>query len=168
MLGARKSLQTAMPGIAIDAAVSRYPGAFLGPLKRFEKANKLAPTVVLHPGTNGVLPESMMREMLDIVKAHPRVVLVNDNMPRTWRNPNNNVIDEVVPDYPNVVLVDWYKASQGHSDYFVSDGVHLTPKGAKAYAQLIKDAATAPASSAPAAVAPAPTASPHVRSAQHA
>ncbi|MDO8732480.1 MAG: acyltransferase family protein [Actinomycetota bacterium] len=145
MLGARKSLQGAMPGITIDAAVSRFPGAFIGPLKRYEKANKLGSTVIVHPGTNGVLPESMLREMLNILKPHARVVLVNDNMPRTWRNPNNNVIDDVAKDYPNVVLVDWYNASHGHPEYFVSDGVHLTSKGAATYSQLLKNAAEAPA-----------------------
>ena len=145
MLGARKSLEQAIPGITIDAAVARFPGAFLGPLKRYQAANKLGSTVIVHPGTNGVLPESMLREMLDILKTHDRVVLVNDNMPRTWRNPNNNVITNVVKDYPNVVLVDWYTASHGHPEYFVSDGVHLTSKGAAAYAQLIKAAAEAPA-----------------------
>lgn len=145
MLGARKSLQSAMPGISIDAAVSRYPGAFIGPLKRYQAAHKLGSTVIVHPGTNGVLPESMLRQMLDILKPHARVVVVNDNMPRTWRNPNNRVIDEVVRDYPNVVLVDWYAASKAHPEYFVSDGVHLTTRGAKTYAQLIKKAAEAPA-----------------------
>jgi CTP:molybdopterin cytidylyltransferase MocA len=147
MLGARKSLQSAIPGISIDAAVSRFPGAFIGPLKRYEAAHKLGSTVILHPGTNGVLPESMLRQMLDILKAHARVVLVNDNMPRTWRKPNNRVIDEVAKDYPSVVLVDWYAASKGHSEYFVSDGVHLTTKGAATYAQLIKKAAQTPSAS---------------------
>ncbi len=149
MLGARKSLESAMPGITIDAAVSRYPGAFIGPLKRYQAANKLASTVIVHPGTNGVLPDWMMRQILDILKPHARVVLVNDNMPRTWRNPNNSVIGNVAQDYPNVVLVDWYAASQGHPEYFVSDGVHLTSKGAAAYAQLIKNAAEAPAKTTP-------------------
>ncbi len=145
MLGARKSLQGAMPGITIDAAVARYPGAFIGPLKRYQAANKLGSTVIVHPGTNGVLPESMLREMLDILKPHARVVLVNDSMPRTWRNPNNRVIADVARDYANVVLVDWFAASQGHPEYFVSDGVHLTSKGGATYARLIKDAAEAPA-----------------------
>jgi len=140
MLGARSTLKQVIPGTKIDAAVSRFPGAFIGRLKRYVAADKLAPVVVLHPGTNGVLPESMMRQMLDILKDTPRVVVVNDNMPRTWRNPNNDVIDKVVPDYPNAVLADWYAASKDHPDYFVSDGIHLTSKGAKAYANLIRKA----------------------------
>ena len=51
-----------------------------------------------------------------------------------------HVIDKVVPDYPNAVIADWYAASKDHPEYFVSDGIHLTAKGAKAYAQLIKKA----------------------------
>ncbi|HDG3755901.1 TPA: hypothetical protein PFN90_000376, partial [Staphylococcus aureus] len=29
----------------------------------------------------------------------------------------------------NVTLIDWYKRSQGHSEYFAPDGVHLEYKG---------------------------------------
>ena len=79
--------------------------------------------------------------MLDILKDTPRIVVVNDNMPRTWRNPNNDVMAAVVPDYANAVLVDWYAASKNPPEYFVSDGIHLTAKGARAYARLIKKAA---------------------------
>ncbi len=39
--------------------------------------------------------------------------------------------------YPNkAVLVDWYAASAGHPEYFW-DGIHLTPRGARAYTDLI-------------------------------
>ncbi|MBK9738630.1 MAG: acyltransferase [Actinobacteria bacterium] len=141
MLGARTTLKDTIPGTRVDAAVSRFPGAFIGRLKKYVAKDALADVVVLHPGTNGVLPESMMREMLDILEDTPRVVVVNDNMPRTWRDPNNEAIDAVVPDYPNAVLADWYAASKDHPEYFVSDGVHLTAKGARAYARLIKKSA---------------------------
>ncbi len=141
MLGARTVLKEAIPGTKVDAAVSRFPGAFIGRLKKYVARDKLADVVVLHPGTNGVLPEDMMRDMLDVVKDVPTVVVVNDSMPRSWRAPNNKVIDKVVPDYPNAVLVDWYAASKDNPEYFVSDGIHLTPKGARAYAKLIKSAA---------------------------
>ena len=62
-------------------------------------------------------------------------------MPRTWREPNNNVMADVVPEYPNAVLADWRGVSVDHPEYFASDGIHLTEKGAKAYADLIKQAA---------------------------
>ncbi len=141
MLGARDTLKSVIPGTKVDAAVSRFPGAFIGKLKRYVASDRLAPVVVLHPGTNGTIPEDMMRQMLDILKDTPRVVVVNDQMPRTWEQPNNKVIAKVVPDYPNAVLADWNKASADHPEYFVSDGIHLTSKGARAYAQLIKKSA---------------------------
>jgi hypothetical protein len=141
MLGARDTLKQVIPGTKVDAAVSRFPGAFIGRLKRYVKNDKLADVVVLHPGTNGVLPEDMMREMLGILEGTPLVVVVNDNMPRSWRDPNNKVMARVVPEYDNAVLVDWYAASKDHPEYFASDGIHLTSKGAKAYASLIKKAA---------------------------
>lgn len=144
MLGARQTLKDAIPGTKVDASVSRFPGAFVGRLKKFTKREKLAPTVVIHAGTNGVMPEDMFREILDIVQDVPRVIVLTTNMPRSWRAPNNKVIKNVVPDYDNVTLVDWYKESKDHPDYFVSDGIHLTSKGARAYAASIKRAVEAP------------------------
>ncbi len=141
MLGARGALRSTIPGIKIDAAVARYPGAFLGRIKKIRAAGLLADTVVLHPGTNGVIPESIMRQMLDLLKDRKRVVVVNDDVPRTWNEANNDVISAVIPDYPNAVIADWKSASKGHPEYFVSDGIHLTALGARTYANLIKKAA---------------------------
>ncbi|MFM7145229.1 MAG: hypothetical protein ACKOW5_02725, partial [Actinomycetales bacterium] len=109
--------------------------------KKLKKREKLAPIVVLHPGTNGVLPASILRDMLDPLVDTATVIVVNASVPRTWEQRNNQVVNEVIKDYPNVVLADWKSASQDHPEYFVSDGIHLTGKGAKAYAQLIKQAA---------------------------
>ena len=152
MLGAREVLQEVIPGTRVDAAVSRFPGAFVGRLKRYANKDRLAPIVVIHAGTNGVMPEDMLREILDIVSDSPRVIVLNTNMPRSWEEPNNKVIRTVVPDYPNAVLIDWYAASKDHPEYFTSDAIHLTAKGARAYAKLIKaevDKASASASPAP-------------------
>jgi peptidoglycan/LPS O-acetylase OafA/YrhL len=140
MLGARQALKETIPGTRVDAEVSRMPGAFIGPLKRYVARGKLAPIVVLHPATNGVLPEDMFREMLTILKDVPRVVVVNSHMPRSWRDANNAVINKVLPEFGNAVLADWEGASDGKDDYFVSDGIHLTQSGAKAFAEIIKRA----------------------------
>jgi len=154
MLGSREALRSAIPGIRIDAAVARFPGAFLGRIKKLRAANLLADTVVLHPGTNGVIPESMMREMLDLLSDRERVVVVNDNVPRSWTDENNSVVSKVVPDYPNAVIADWKSESKAHPEYFVSDGIHLSAVGGRAYANLIKKAANlTPTSPSPSASA---------------
>ncbi len=141
MLGARSTLVDVIPGARVDASVSRFPGAFTGRIKKLKAKDKLADIVVLHLGTNGVLPEDMLREQLDLLTDTERVVIVNSSVPRSWEKPNNEVIDDVVKDYPNAVIADWHAAADGHPEYFVSDGVHLTAKGARAYAKLIKKAA---------------------------
>ena len=140
MLGARNAIYDAIPGSKVDAAVSRFPGAFTGRIARTKNHGRLADIVVIHAGTNGVMPESILRAMLDQLTDRKKVVVVNTAVPRSWRGPDNAVIDAVAPDYPNVVVVDWNSAAKGHPEWFVSDGVHLTGAGAKAYAELIKKA----------------------------
>jgi hypothetical protein len=56
--------------------------------------------------------------------------------------PNNELIERIVPEYPNVVIGDWYAASKDNPEYFVSDGVHPQwPKGIKTFVKVITDAA---------------------------
>lgn len=138
VLGARKAIADAIPGARIDASVARMPGAFVGPIKRLVRKDRLAPVVVVHPGTNGVLPESILRDILTPL-ADYRVVLVNSDMPRPWRKANNATIDAVAQDYPNVTVADWYALSKDRDDWFVSDGIHLTKAGAAAFAALLKE-----------------------------
>jgi len=140
MLGARTSLQAAIPHMNIDAAVSRFPGAFIGQVHRLRKAGLLAPVVVIHAGTNGVFPEPMMRQLLNALADRRTVVMVNDAVPRAWNDPNDATIASVIKDYPNAVLADWSSVSNGHPEYFVSDGVHLTGIGGRRYAAMIKHA----------------------------
>ena len=139
VLGARNSIETSVPGTSIDASVSRFPGGFIGRVKKLSKRDLLADTVAIHPGTNGVMPESMLRDLLDQLTDYPRVILINSSMPRSWEKPNNATIDKVAPDYPNVVVADWKLTSKDRPDFFVSDSVHLTKKGAQAFAKLIKE-----------------------------
>ena len=141
VLGARNAITDAIPGAKVDAEVSRMPGAFTGRVKKLNRRDKLANIVVLHPATNGVLTEEIMRNTLDPLSEYERVVVVNASVPRSWEKPNNRIIKDVVTDYPNVVMADWNDAADGRGDYFVSDGVHLTPTGAAAFADLIKQSA---------------------------
>jgi peptidoglycan/LPS O-acetylase OafA/YrhL len=141
VLGARSAITEAIPGARVDAEVSRMPGAFTGRVKRLDRRDKLANIVVLHPATNGVLTEEILRNTLDPLSNYERVVLVNASVPRSWERPNNAIIRNVLPDYPNVILADWNSLAAGKREFFVSDGVHLTRQGATAFAGLIKDSA---------------------------
>lgn len=141
VLGARNAITDAIPGARVDAEVSRMPGAFTGRVKKLNRRDKLANIVVLHPATNGVLTEEILRNTLDPLRDYERVVVVNSYVPRSWEKPNNRIIKDVITDYPNVVMADWNQVADGQRNFFVSDGVHLTPAGAAAFADLIKDSA---------------------------
>lgn len=140
VLGARDAITDAVPGTRVDASVARMPGAFVGRARKLAARDRLAPVVVVHPGTNGVLPESILRDILEPLRDY-RVVLVNSRMPRSWRQANNAVIDAVAPEYPNVVVADWAARSAGQPGWFVSDGIHLSAEGARQFAALIKEKA---------------------------
>ena len=140
LLGAADEVRGTIKGARIDAAVARMPGAVRGRVRSLAEKDHLADTVVIHTGTNGVIPEEMMRDMLTMLKDYPKVVVVNTSVPRTWSRPNNKVIESVTAEFPNASVTDWNAISDGHPEYFVSDGVHLTSSGQKAFARLIKEA----------------------------
>ncbi len=41
-------------------------------------------------------------------------------------------MSDVAKEHDNVTLIDWYKRSEGHSEYFAPDGIHLENAGIKA------------------------------------
>ena len=142
MLGARVTLQRVIDGTQIDAEVSRQAWTVLSRIRDLSKKGLLTPTVLIHTGTNGTISEDDLRRMLEILSDRDLVVVMNTSVPRSWEEPNNEVIAAVVPDYPNAVIADWWGISQGHREYFVSDGVHLTGDGMHAYAGLVEELMT--------------------------
>lgn len=138
MLGVADQLMAKIDGSRVDAEVSRQASGVLERIQKLSKKGLLAPTVVIHTGTNGVVTEDQLREMLDILSDRERVVVVNTNVPRSWMEPNNALIAAVVPDYPNAVIADWYTVSEDNPEYFVSDGTHPQwPSGIKAFVREI-------------------------------
>jgi peptidoglycan/LPS O-acetylase OafA/YrhL len=138
MLGVASQLMAKIDGSKVDAEVSRQASGVLERVKRLSRKDLLAPTVVIHTGTNGFVTEDQLREMLDILSDRERVVVVNTNVPRSWMEPNNELIARVVPDYPNAVIADWYAVSEDNPEYFVSDGIHPQwPSGIKAFVREV-------------------------------
>jgi hypothetical protein len=139
MLGAVQPLQQEIPNLAlIDARGSRQPAEAIAVLRHLRAAGKLGNVVVVHVGNNGPFTAEQFDEMMGVLSGSRRVLVVNTTVPNGYsRVPNNKVLADGARRYPNrVVLVDWHAASAGHPEYFW-DGLHLTPPGARAYADLI-------------------------------
>ena len=137
MIGAAGELNRALDNPAIQADVGLQAADAIAILKRRRAAGQLGDVVVVHIGTNGTFTAEQFDEMMRVLADVPKVVFVNVKAPRPWEQPNNDMIAEGVPRYPNAVLVDWHAASANRPELFVEDGVHLQPEGQRLYADLI-------------------------------
>ena len=75
-----------------------------------------------------------------IADKNVQVVLVTVHTPNSWMDDSNRNIKGMLNQFDNVRIADWEAASDGHREYFVYDGTHLTTEGIKAYVQTIRDA----------------------------
>jgi hypothetical protein len=120
----------------VDAKVSRQFWDSTVVLAEYEKAGLLPPTIVVHMGTNGAFSDSQFDDLMHTA-GNRQVFFVNAREPRTWETEVNDRLAADVPKYKNAHLLDWHKFSGSHSDWFVSDGIHLSGVGAKWYAEFI-------------------------------
>ena len=142
MLGAVPHLTQAVPGISVDASVSRQVSAGIALLSSWRSSGFLNDVVVVHLGTNGTFTSSQFDQMMGVLSDVRLVVFVNVKVPRSWEGGNNSVLASGTARYGNAVLVNWYAAS-AVTGVFGSDGIHLTGQGASLYAGLIAGAIAA-------------------------
>ena len=133
LLGSSAMLKATLAGAQVYATMGWQASDVLKQLQTLADAKRLTPVVLVHLGTNGYITENQLRNILSLLSDRKRVILVNTRVPRRWMEANNALIDRVIADYPNVVLVNWRDASDGEPDYFISDGVHLTDIGQRAF-----------------------------------
>ena len=138
MLSAATALQGAVPGVQIDAEVSRQVGVALWVLQSWQAGGQLGDAVVVHIGNNGVFTSEQFDALMQALAGVPRVFVLTVKVPRPWEAPNNAVIVEGIARYPNTRLIDWHAASVDHPEFFWDDGIHLRPEGAAVYAALVR------------------------------
>jgi hypothetical protein len=137
MLGAAREMQRVMPGLTVDAKVSRHMGAAIDILRQRRQTSPSDQFVVIHIGDNGFIKPGQFDELLQLVKDVPRVIVFNLKEPRRWEEANNLIITDTVRRYPNAVLIDWRSIGLAHPEYFGKDGIHIGTAGARAYTLLI-------------------------------
>lgn len=137
MLGAVQAMEADIPGVVVDAAISRQTSTAIELLRARSAAGQLGDVVIVHMGNNGTFSASQFDSMMDVLADVPRVVFINVKVPRAWEAPNNAVIADGVRRYPSTVMVDWHTVGTAEPDFFWDDGIHLRPEGAASYAALI-------------------------------
>ncbi len=138
-------LQSALPGIVIDAQVGQQLYLVQGMVGQLKAEGFVGNRLILELGTNGPYTAGQLVTLLDSLGPMQRIVLVNTHVPgQLWQQEVNDTIASVAQSYPNTVLVDWNAASAGCPQCLYPDGTHLDPVGAKYYASLLVSALEAP------------------------
>jgi hypothetical protein len=144
MLDYQDSLQTSIPGINVNAAVSRQWSDGESILQTLKADGQLGADVIVALGTNGPITDTDFDDMMAILGGASRVVFVNVHVDRPWQDPNNAVLANGAARYPNVVIADWATLALQNPQWFGADGTHLAidGPGAQALASLIASTLT--------------------------
>jgi lysophospholipase L1-like esterase len=134
MLDYQSALQTDIPGIAVDAAVSRQWSDGVQILEELKASGQLGAEVIVALGSNGPVTAGDLDAMMQVLSGASRVVFVNTHVDRPWQDPNNAVLANGATRYPNVVVADWATLAAQNPAWFGSDGTHLPIDGAGAMA----------------------------------
>jgi hypothetical protein len=139
MLDYQTPLETDIPGVTVDASVSRQWQTGEAILAQDKASGALGAEVIVALGTNGPITDADFDAMMSILNGASRVVFVNVHVDRPWQDPNNAVIANGASRYHNVVVADWATLATQNPGWFGADGTHLAINGpgAQALASLI-------------------------------
>ncbi len=139
MLDYQDPLKNSIPGINVEASVSRQWSEGESILETLKADGQLGGEVIVGLGTNGPITDSDFDNMMSILGGASRVVFVNVHVDRPWQDPNNAILANGATRYPNVVVVDWATLAAQNPQWFGADGTHLAidGPGADALASLI-------------------------------
>jgi hypothetical protein len=129
MIDYQAPLQADVPGIDVEASVSRqwYTGVSL--LQQLKSAGQLGAEVVVALSTNGPITDADFDQMMSVLQGVSRVVFVNIHVDQPWQDPNNEVLAQGATRYPNVVIADWATLADQNPSWFGPDGTHLAIDG---------------------------------------
>lgn len=119
----------------IDAEIGRTAYAINPILYRLDNKGILGNVVVINCGANGDCPDYIKDEIMSTLQDKQVFWVTTSN------NYSANIsIVNYAEKYDNLHIIDWGSISEGHSEYFDGDGIHLSQEGKKAYSQTVLDA----------------------------
>ncbi|HET9896969.1 MAG TPA: acyltransferase family protein [Streptosporangiaceae bacterium] len=138
MLASASELAGAMPGIYIDAQVSRAMIAGVVLVQDLAASKRLRQVLVVGLGTNGPITLDQISQLRAAIGPSRWLLLVNTFVPRSWESEVNTTIKAAARRYPNVLMINWHNAIEHHTNLLWSDGIHPMPIGGKYYAKVVK------------------------------
>ncbi len=139
-LAAAPALQEQLPGIVIDAEVSRSIRVAPGVAGQLDSQGLLREYVVVALATNGTIREVDIENLLDALGPDRRIVLVTGFGPEysDWIGEANGEIAEAAAAHPDRFRVaDWGAVASAHQDLLAGDKVHPGAEAGALYTQEI-------------------------------
>jgi peptidoglycan/LPS O-acetylase OafA/YrhL len=143
MLASAGGLLGRLPGIQIDAAVSRSMWAGDDIVAALAAQGALRDYVVVGLGTNGPVDAGALQTLYDALGPSRTLVLVSAFAPRDWIAGVNAELTSFAASHPRVVVADWSTAIAPHLDMLAGDQIHPGPTGGGIYAATVADAVDA-------------------------
>ena len=141
-VAAAPSLEASLPGVAVDAEVSRSVYAAQSVLETADAAGA-RPCVVVSLATNGPVETSQLDSILEYLGSTRKLVLVTGYGPArtTWIPEADETIRAFAAAHPDQVAVaDWEAAISAHPELLYDDQIHPLPEGGDLYAQTVANA----------------------------
>ncbi|MFK4115854.1 acyltransferase family protein [Microbacterium sp. NPDC006705] len=140
MLASAPGLLQAMPGIEVDAEVSRSLWAGARIIDGLAASGELREYVVVGLGTNGPVSTEALQSIVDAAGPDRYVILVSAYGPRDWIPGVNSDLTAFAASHPRVAVADWSQAISGHDDLLAGDQIHPESAGGDIYARTVKRA----------------------------
>ena len=137
MLASAPQLQHALPGISIDAQVSRQASVGVSIVQHLAATGGLRPVLVFGLGTNGSFTMGQVRQLRAAIGPQRKLVLINNYEARPWEAGDNHVIAAAARRFRNVVLANWHAVIEHRTGLLWPDEVHPRPAGARLYARVV-------------------------------
>ena len=136
MLTAIDALYETFPNGYFDARFGRtiYEGKSI--TASLSEQNTLGDVVVFSLGTNSYIEEADVEELISYCGDRPTFWLTTYGV----SNDSNEKTRNAIASHEKAYMVDWETLALEHyGSYILADGLHPTPEGSAAYAQLIHD-----------------------------
>ena len=142
MLDAQPNLEADIPGIDVEAQVSRQWDEGVALAQELKSEDRLGATVIIDLGTNGPVTPEQFTTMMNVLAGASRVVFVTIHLPPSysWWQSVNATLKQGVRKYSRDRLADFNKLADKNPQWFGPDGIHMPigGAGAAAMAKLIK------------------------------
>ncbi len=131
------ALDSALPGIYVDAKPSRQMRAGMDVVRSLAASGRLRPVVVVGLGTNYIVTTSELSQLTQLLGPHRKLVLINTYVPDQWSKDVNTTIAAFIRRHPDVVLADWFDTIKHRTYLLWPDKIHPQLPGTRVYARMV-------------------------------